>query len=59
MKTIVTKNAPEPIGPYSQAIAATGLVFVSGQVGKNAVSGEMINDTIKNETLQVMNNVKA
>ncbi|NNM94308.1 MAG: RidA family protein, partial [Bacteroidia bacterium] len=31
----------------------------SGQVGKNAVSGEMINDTIKNETLQVMNNVKA
>jgi 2-iminobutanoate/2-iminopropanoate deaminase len=59
MKTIVTKNAPEPIGPYSQAMAATGLVFVSGQVGKNAVSGEMINDTIKNETLQVMNNVKA
>jgi len=59
MKSIETKNAPAPIGPYSQATIAGGLVFVSGQVGKNAVSGAMINDTIKNEARQVMENVKA
>jgi len=59
MKAIETKNAPAPIGPYSQATIAGGLVFVSGQVGKNPVSGAMINDTIKNEAHQVMENVKA
>lgn len=59
MKTVVTKSAPTPIGPYSQAIVANNFVFVSGQVGKNAVSGAMINDNIKNEAKQVMENVKA
>jgi len=59
MKSIVTKNAPTPIGPYSQATVAGGFVFVSGQVGKHPVSGAMINDNIKNEATQVMENVKA
>jgi len=59
MKTIVTKDSPAPIGPYSQATVSGNFVFVSGQVGKNAVSGAMIQDTIKNETREVMNNVKA
>lgn len=59
MKSIVTKNAPTPIGPYSQATVAGGFVFVSGQVGKHPVSGAMINDNIKNEAKQVMENVKA
>ena len=59
MKSIETKNAPTPIGPYSQATIAGGFVFVSGQVGKNPVSGAMINDSIKSEARQVMENVKA
>lgn len=59
MKTIETKHSPAPIGPYSQAVVSGNFVFVSGQVGKNAVSGAMITDTIKNETKEVMNNVKA
>lgn len=58
MKTIYTKNAPEPIGPYSQAVKAGNFVFVSGQVGKDPVSGAMINDSIKAEANMVMKNVK-
>jgi len=58
MKSIYTKNAPEPIGPYSQAVKAGGFVFVSGQVGKDPVSGAIKNENIKVETLMVMANVK-
>lgn len=58
MKTIYTKNAPEPIGPYSQAVQAGNLVFVSGQVGKDPVSGAMKNENIKAEADQVMLNIK-
>ncbi|HTB07453.1 MAG TPA: RidA family protein [Bacteroidia bacterium] len=57
-KIIVTKNAPDPIGPYSQAVQAGGLIFVSGQVGKNPATGNVVNDTIQNETKQVMQNIK-
>lgn len=58
MKSIYTKNAPEPIGPYSQAVHAGNFVFVSGQVGKDPVTGAMRNETIKDEALMVMTNVK-
>ncbi len=57
-KIIVTKNAPEPIGPYSQATQAGGFVFVSGQVAKDYVTGKIVTDGIQNETKQVMQNVK-
>jgi 2-iminobutanoate/2-iminopropanoate deaminase len=57
-KITVTKNAPNPIGPYSQGVTASGFVFVSGQVGKDPASGNIVNDTIENETKMVMNNVK-
>jgi 2-iminobutanoate/2-iminopropanoate deaminase len=57
-KIIVTKNAPDPIGPYSQAVQAGSFIFVSGQVGKNPATGNIVNDTIENETKQVMNNIK-
>jgi 2-iminobutanoate/2-iminopropanoate deaminase len=57
-KIIVTKNAPDPIGPYSQAVQAGGFIFVSGQVGKNPATGNVVNDTIQNETKQVMQNIK-
>jgi len=60
MKTIInTNNAPAPIGPYSQAVAAGGFVFVSGQIPMNPVTGELVTDDIKTETRQVMENIKA
>lgn len=58
MKPIYTKKAPEPIGPYSQAVQAGSFVFVSGQVGKDPVSGAIINENIKAEAKQVMTNIK-
>ncbi|HTA83579.1 MAG TPA: RidA family protein [Bacteroidia bacterium] len=57
-KIIVTKNAPEPIGPYSQATQAGGFVFVSGQVAKDYATGKIVTDGIQNETKMVMQNVK-
>ena len=58
MKKIITsKNAPAPIGPYSHAVLVNGMLYVSGQVGKHPVSGELITKDIKSETKQVMENI--
>lgn len=60
MKTgINTGNAPAPIGPYSQAIEANGIIFVSGQVAIDPATGELVLDDIKTETTKVMENIKA
>jgi len=60
MKTVInTDNAPAPIGPYSQAVAAGGFVFVSGQIPTNPSTGEVVAGDIKAETKQVMENIKA
>ena len=58
-KVINTNNAPAPIGPYSQAVAANGFLFVSGQIPSNPVTGEIVTDDIKAEANQVMENIKA
>ena len=63
MKTVITsKNAPAPIGPYSHAnmVPASGnFLFVSGQVAKDAQTGELSLGDIQTETKKVMENVKA
>lgn len=60
MKQIITsKNAPAPIGPYSHAVLKNNTLFVSGQICKNPVSGELMNGDVKTETKQVMENIKA
>jgi len=60
MKEIVyTKNAPDPVGPYSQAILTNNTLFISGQVALDPHNGDMINSSIEEETIQVMNNLKA
>lgn len=60
MKTIInTSNAPAPIGPYSQAVLAGNLLFVSGQVALHPETGELVMDDIKTETMRVMENIKA
>jgi 2-iminobutanoate/2-iminopropanoate deaminase len=58
-KVITTKNAPAPIGPYSQAMSAGGFLFVSGQIPIDPSTGELVSENIKAETIQVMENIKA
>ena len=56
---IKTENAPAPIGPYSQAVQAAGLLFISGQVAINPKTGNMEMASIEAETEQVMKNLEA
>lgn len=56
---VYTKNAPDAIGPYSQAIKANGFVFTSGQIAINPATGAVEADTIEGQTEQVMKNLKA
>lgn len=56
---IRTNEAPAPIGPYNQATAFNGLIFVSGQIALDPQSGELRLDDIETETHQVLRNVKA
>lgn len=57
-KVVHTQAAPQAIGPYSQAIAANGLLFVSGQIPVNPVDGS-IDPDVKKQTEQSLANVKA
>jgi 2-iminobutanoate/2-iminopropanoate deaminase len=56
---ISTTNAPAAIGPYSQAIRAGGLVFLSGQIPLDPVSGKIVEGDIAAQTEQVMKNLSA
>ena len=56
---INTADAPAPIGPYSQAVKAGGLLFISGQVALKPDTSDIITASISEETVQVMNNLKA
>ncbi len=60
-QVIFTKNAPFPVGPYSQAIAASGeLIFIAGQIPLNPETGEIVGEgDIKAQTRQVMKNIEA
>lgn len=58
-KIIETKNAPAPIGPYTQAVLINGTLYSSGQIAIDPVSGDLITDNIIDETKQVMQNIKA
>ena len=60
MKKIVsTERAPAAIGPYSQAIQFSGLLFVSGQVGLDPDTGEFVEGGIEEQTEQVLKNLTA
>lgn len=56
---VYTTNAPDAIGPYSQAVKVNGLVFTSGQIAINPVTGSVEETTIEGQTEQVMKNLKA
>ena len=55
---ISTDKAPGAIGPYSQAVKTDSMVFVSGQLALDPATGNLINDDIKSETRQAMENLK-
>ena len=57
MEKVYTKNAPDAIGPYTQAIKAGNLVFTSGQIAINPVSGTVEAQTIEAQTEQVCKNL--
>ena len=59
MKTIETKNAPAAIGPYSQAKAAGGLLFVSGQIPVDPTTGAVDGETIEIQAERSAKNVGA
>ena len=58
-KKILSKDAPQPIGPYSQAIKHKNILFVSGQIGLNKVTNSISDLGIEEETKLVMENIKS
>ncbi|PQJ23090.1 Rid family detoxifying hydrolase [Tenacibaculum sp. SG-28] len=59
MKTIIqTSKAPQPIGPYNQAVLSGNTLYTSGQIALDPVTGELVLDSIETETKQVMENMK-
>tara|TARA_A100001035_G_C27459959_1_gene354081 strand:+ start:91 stop:468 length:378 start_codon:yes stop_codon:yes gene_type:complete len=58
-KIISTKNAPTPIGPYSQAVLLGNILYTSGQIAMNPKTGELNIKNINEETHQVMKNLKS
>jgi 2-iminobutanoate/2-iminopropanoate deaminase len=59
IKKVYTSNAPEPGGHYSQAIVYNNMVFISGQIPVVPGTGEKLTGPIEEQTLQVLNNIKA
>ena len=58
-KIIKTDKAPDPVGPYSQAIIHNDTLYASGQIALDPATGVLITDTIEAETTQVMQNIQA
>jgi 2-iminobutanoate/2-iminopropanoate deaminase len=60
MKEIIsTENAPGAIGPYSQAIKAGGMIYCSGQIPIDPVTGEFVSNDVAEQTEQVLKNLDA
>ncbi|HUL44258.1 MAG TPA: RidA family protein [Bacteroidota bacterium] len=59
VKQVLSKNAPAPIGPYSQGIAAGNFLFTAGQVPLDPQTGQVIQGDIRVQTRQVLNNIRA
>lgn len=59
IQTINTDNAPQAIGPYSQAVTAQGMLYVSGQIPLDPKTGEVVSEDIATQTKQALDNMKA
>jgi len=58
-KVIYTNLAPEPVGPYSQAIQAGNYLYCSGQIAINPENNEFLNGSIEEQTLLIMKNIQS
>lgn len=58
-EVVVTKDAPQPIGPYSQAIKGGGFIFASGQIALDPATGKLVEGDIKAQTERVLKNLSA
>ncbi|NJX15426.1 RidA family protein [Tamlana crocina] len=58
-RIITTAKAPAPIGPYNQAVLTGNTLYISGQIALNPETSQLVLDNIKDETQQVMQNLKA
>ena len=58
-RIINTSKAPSPIGPYSQAVVAGNLIYISGQIAIDPANNELISESVGAETHQVMKNLQA
>jgi 2-iminobutanoate/2-iminopropanoate deaminase len=58
LKTIQTDKAPAAIGPYSQAVVAPPLVFVSGQLGMDPATGALVGQDLNSQARQALENLK-
>lgn len=56
---ISTDKAPKAIGPYSQAVLCGGMLYTSGQIAMSPESGELVGDSIAEQTEQIMKNLSA
>ena len=60
MKKIVkTSKAPQPVGPYNQAVIHNGTMYISGQIAIDPITKGLVTNNLKEETMLVMNNFKA
>jgi 2-iminobutanoate/2-iminopropanoate deaminase len=57
-KVVYSEKAPAPIGPYSQAVQSGSMLFVSGQIAIQQATGNILKNTIEEETEQVMRNLE-
>ena len=57
-KLIETKNAPEALGPYSQAVSINGFLFLSGQIGIDPAVGKVVEGGVAEQTKQIFSNIK-
>ena len=58
-KVISTKHAPAAIGPYSQAIEANGMIFISGQTPIDPLTGDLVSGGVKEQAAQCFKNIRA
>jgi 2-iminobutanoate/2-iminopropanoate deaminase len=58
-KVIHTEKAPKAVGPYSQAIESNNMLFISGQIPIDPLTGKIVEGGIKEQTRQVMENISA
>jgi len=58
-KMIFSEQAPEPIGPYSQAVQIENFIFTSGQISINPKTNELVSGVVQEQTRQVIENLKS